>query len=274
MRTIAFATFLFVLVTVKTFEIHPKIMNGFDSKRDQHPFYAFLIMKLATKKVSWCGGSLISNQFILTAAHCTAPAIKMSVHLGTLNATRRNETGRYGEFVRKQNIYIHPYYNAKLLTNDISLIKLEKPITFTKNIQPIRLQNTCQPNENGCKVIVVGNGHFSSEHKIAPIQQWVSMTTISIVECKNHFAFLHLAIQNNVICAKNTETRSIGRGDSGGPLIRDGKLIGVCSFLPQAYGNLSRQQVASSEPQGFVKISAYHEWINEITKLKLKICYS
>lgn len=274
MRT--FATFVILLVTVKTlktFEISPKIMNGFDSKRGEYPFYAFLIMKLAIKNVSWCGGSLISNQFILTAAHCTAPAINMSVHLGTWNARRGNETGRHGEFVRKENIYIHPYYNENFLTNDISLIKLEKPIKFTKNIQPIRLQNTCQPNENA-NVIVVGNGYFSPEHKIAPILQWVPMKTVSIFECRKHFAFLHFTIQNDVICAKNTDKRSIGRGDSGGPLVRDGTLIGVCSFLPQEYANSSRQQVPSSEPQGFVKLSAYHGWINQITKLKLKICYA
>lgn len=267
-----FGGLLFFLIAVETVDIKSKIMNGFASKRNQYPFYAFLIMKSATKNISWCGGSLISNQFVLTAAHCTQSAVKMSVHLGTWEVKKSNETGRHSEFIQKENIFIHPHYDAQYLINDISLIKLEKPIKFTANIRSIQIQNTCQPNDN-VNVIVIGNGYYSSVYNMAPILQWIPMKTISVLECRRYFQFLQFTRQN-VICAKNTETRSVGRGDSGGPMVRDGNLIGICSFLPENNGNSSASEVPSSEPQGFVKLSLYHDWIKKITNLKLKICYS
>lgn len=263
-----FGGFLFFIVVVESFHIKPKILNGFAAERNQYPFYAFLIMKSATKNISWCGGSLISNQFVLTAAHCTQPAVKMSVHLGTWKVKQRNETGRHSEFVKKKNIYIHPHYDAQYLINDVSLIKLEQPITFTANIRSIQIQNTCQPNDNA-NVIAIGNGFYSSKYNMAPVLQWIPMTTISIMECQNSHAFLRITGQK-VICAKNMENRSIGKGDSGSPLIRDGNLIGICSFL----GNSSAPEVPSSVPQGFVKLSSYHDWVKKITNLQLKICYS
>lgn len=266
MRTFILTSLLLFLSMAHAFELESRIVNGFAAKRGEYPYYAFLIMKTAQKNISWCGGSIISDQFILTAAHCTQPVAKISVHLGSWKAKNGNETGRYAEVIRKTNVYIYPNYNKQYLINDISLIRLKQSISFTANIQPIRLRNTCQSNEN-VSVIAIGNGFFSRKYPIAPILQWTPMTTIPFRQCKNHYPFL--VWHSSAICAKNTDDRAIKPGDSGGPLVRKFAqhdiLIGISSFVPNNKTNLST-------PQGFVNLIAYHEWIAEITKMKLQIC--
>lgn len=262
MRILTLASFLLFLYTHDALKLESRIIGGFAAKRGQYPFYVFLVQKSAQKNVTWCGGSLISDQFVLTAAHCTQPAEKIALHLGTWKAKHGNETGRIAEIVRRKNVYIHPNYNAKYLINDISLIKLKQSITLTANIQPIRLQGTCQSNDNA-KVIAIGNGYHSRKYPLAPILQWTPLTTIPFRHCKSVWPFL--VWHQSAICAKNSEGRAIKQGDSGGPLIRDHVLIGLASFAPF-------NKTDSSKPQGFVDLIKYHGWIAGITEMNLTIC--
>lgn len=274
MRLLILGAVLLLLRLNLAFELKPRIINGFAAKRGQYPFYAFLVMQTLEKNISRCGGSLISDQFVLTAAHCTQPFEKIAVYLGMWKAKDKNEIGRYREVVGKRNFYVHPNYNVTLIINDISLIKLKAAITFTANIQPIRLQDTCESNEN-ISVIAIGNGYFSSKHQIAPILQWAPLTTISYPQCMKYYKFDFIAWHTKItICAESSHKfpllrppTCIKQGDSGSALLRrrDGLLIGMSSFTTSNSTDLTT-------PQGFVNLIAYHEWIANITKMNLTIC--
>lgn len=265
MRTLLCVSFLLlsILSVINGLDIQPRIVNGFAAKRSEYPFYVFLVTKNAQRKVGWCGGSLISDRFIVTAAHCTENAEKIAVCLGSWKARNHTEIGRERIVIMKRNIFIHPKYSKKWLMNDISLIRLDEAVQFSQNILPIRLQEACESNED-TRVVAVGNGFFSEKHRVAPILQWAPMITVSFIECAKYNPFVVFHRNQNTICAVNIEGRTIRKGDSGGPLIRNGRLIGITSFVP------ANNELTS--PHGFVNVIDYHGWISNITNLPLKTC--
>ena len=104
------------------------------------PWQALIIQthKLERNRRRTCGGSLISNQWILTAAHCHSPEFEVdAIYLG-LNSQRLRKNSVHRNAARIIN---YPQYNHRSLRNDIALIELDKPVQYNAMIQPICLSD-------------------------------------------------------------------------------------------------------------------------------------
>jgi secreted trypsin-like serine protease len=110
-----------------------KIIGGFPVAAGTYPFYAQF---LSTGGSFYCGSSLVSPEFILTAAHCTEGETPSSIKfkIGAL-CNDANNCGQYSESKTVKQIFNHPQYNSNTMVNDFALVQL----TSRSAIQPVSM---------------------------------------------------------------------------------------------------------------------------------------
>lgn len=116
-----------------------RILGGQTATRGQFPYQVSLRVQNGT--AHFCGGTLISNRFILTAGICAggATAVPRNVH-AILGAHTRNGTD--GTRYALDLIVRHPRYNPFMFANDIAVARTARPVTFTNLIRAIPLPTT------------------------------------------------------------------------------------------------------------------------------------
>nr|XP_008508846.1 PREDICTED: granzyme H-like [Equus przewalskii] len=97
------------------------IIGGHEAKPHSHPYTVFVQFLLENKKKR-CGGVLVLEDFVLTAAHCRGRVINVS--LGAHNIQKQGKTQ---QVITERQAIRHPDYNPKNLSNDIMLLKLREP---------------------------------------------------------------------------------------------------------------------------------------------------
>lgn len=114
--------FLFILIQVVFFRISENvaIIHGDQARTGQFPYFAFLEIELqAENKLIGCGATLISDKWLLTAAHCIAKADRLVAKLGTSELDSFFEAEYMEISIEKDNFHVHPGYVQQILWNDI-----------------------------------------------------------------------------------------------------------------------------------------------------------
>ncbi|XP_033356794.1 proclotting enzyme-like [Bombus vosnesenskii] len=183
----------------------------------------------------FCGGSLIDDRHILTAAHCVAnmnswDVARLTVRLGDYNIKTNTEISHIERRVKR--VVRHRGFNARTLYNDIALLTLNEPVPFTKEIRPICLPSGPQLYI-GCTATVIGWGSLRESGPQPAILQKVSIPIWSNNECKLKYgAAAPGGIVDSFLCAGRAAKDSCS-GDSGGPLmVNDGRWtqVGIVSW--------------------------------------------
>ncbi|TMW53550.1 hypothetical protein DOY81_001314 [Sarcophaga bullata] len=238
-------------------ELEGRITNGELAKPGQFPYQVGLSLAFGEKS-AWCGGTLISDRWVLTAAHCTDNADSVTVYLGAIDIKNGNEKGQQRIFVSKKNIIVHEDWDAAVLRNDISLIKLPVAVEFNERVQPAALpkMDGKYSTYEGDLVWASGWGKDSdSATAVTQFLQFIEAPVIKNSACNRYYLG---SITDKMICIGTSGKKSTCNGDSGGPLVyKDGEInyvIGATSF-GIALG------CEKGWPGVFTRVTSYLDWI-------------
>jgi len=245
-------------------DMSTRIVNGFNSTRGQFPHQVLILITLGENQTSLCGGSLISNLWVVTAAHCTVSGVSFQIHLGAHSLRNFQEEGRVIQTVNASNSFVHPEYFPQFLVNDIALLRLNKPVEFSDTIQPVSLTERGNYH-HGVTAVASGFGVLNTTNSnVASYLKWTQFDTVNNFKCAQLFGDLVsvLVLRPSILCAVGRRQSSVCFGDSGGPLItEDGVLIGVTSFV-------SGKGCHLGYPTGFTRVSYYLDFIFVITGIR------
>lgn len=122
----------------RTFRPQTRIVNGAVADEYQFPWFASIRSHTADGLQSICGGSIISADRVLTAAHCTHGYVALTLGFGSTNIDMPRVTMSAASTVE------HPRYNAENLNFDIAVVRLPQRLPFSAHIQAIRMPSRHQ----------------------------------------------------------------------------------------------------------------------------------
>jgi len=193
-----------------------RIVGGRPADPDEWPWLAALVRRGGSGSGQYCGATLISNTHVLTAAHCLEPFSKeeILVKLGEYDFSQSGETG--DETFSVTAMKLHENYNSVTYENDIAIIRLDRPATFSNSIWPICLPDASQEFTN-TRAFVIGWGTIYFGGPVSNTLQEVNVRVWDNSQCANNYATLDRQVTDTMLCAGETNRDSC-QGDSGGPL--------------------------------------------------------
>uniref|UniRef100_A0A8C2B6M6 Peptidase S1 domain-containing protein n=1 Tax=Cyprinus carpio TaxID=7962 RepID=A0A8C2B6M6_CYPCA len=231
-----------------TARVNVGIVNGREAKPHSRPY----MVSVQAKKSHICGGFLISDRFVMTAAHCPKDSSVVTVVLGAHDLQKKNENS-----VRftVESYHQHPNYTNKSFHNDILLLKLEKNVQLNDNIKWISIPAEGSDIEAGSVCSIAGWGRLATKGKRSDHLMETDVKVMNNMECESKWGKKYFST-SQMMCVHG-DGGSCNR-DSGGPLVCGDTAVGVTSFGDPKICN-SRER-----PEVYIKISPYIEWICKV----------
>ncbi|KAJ6634127.1 Chymotrypsin-2 [Pseudolycoriella hygida] len=220
-----------------------RIVGGSTASAGQFPHQASL---QSNANAHFCGAFIINTRWVGSAAHCTIgrTAANTRVRVGSNSRT----TG--GTLFQASAIRNHGSYNSNTLANDISTVQTSGTMSQTNTVRPIPLGSA---NVGAVSAQVSGWGQTSHPGSAPTNLQFLNTQTLTNADCRaRHTAGNANLVQASNICTFTRSGQGTCMGDSGGPLIAGGTVIGAVSWGIAC---------AQGRPDVYARISSFRTWL-------------
>ncbi|KAJ8683975.1 hypothetical protein QAD02_019767 [Eretmocerus hayati] len=234
-------------------DFRPRIVNGTDVNVGERPFQ----VSLQIDGSHFCGGSILNENYIVTASHCVEGERpeSITVVVGTVNYKKPGESRGATKIIQ------HEDYNPDdSYANDIALIKLDSPLTYTELIKPVPLPDSHEKIPAKSVAVVSGWGLLGGDIPFLPehlqkAQIWIANQDY----CQKVMKELGYKVTSTQICANDpSNRRGQCNGDSGGPLTVNGTLTGIVSW------SYKDPYCASTKYPGvYTRVPEFIDWIKK-----------
>ncbi|TKR57811.1 hypothetical protein L596_030461 [Steinernema carpocapsae] len=256
------------------------IFGGSNAAPGQFPWHIYLNYTRDGKDV-FCGGSLISPQHVLSAAHCLEESVDKDSRwavagVANLDMWKQGQAGGQVQARKIVSYVIHPEFmqNGQVV-NDIVVLEVDRPFVVTKFVKPIRIpKNDSALIKEHTLVTAVGFG-WTEVSGVDPVRkshlQHADVPIASQEKCKVVWKWIdNEDITDNQICA-GAYNMGTGPGDSGGSLNARVKnewvQVGITSFGVPDLNIIHRKNDA---PDVFTRVSKYCSFISKTTRGQLQ----
>jgi len=244
--------------------VNSRVVGGEESIAGKFPWQV-LFKGLSSSTGRWqttCGGSVISNQWVVTAAHCTPGKTPETIHVVLGDFDKTQSDGGHDKEFAVAAIYNHPNYDSSTNNNDISLLKLGGSAVYSDYTIPVCLPTQGVNVNAGTVCWVTGWGVTNTATSSTP--NLMNEARVPIIEqsvCTAWYSQQGVSIMKQMVCA-GFDSGGIDtcQGDSGGPLFCEDSrsstyyLEGITSFGIGC--------ALSQRPGVYARVSEFRDWID------------
>ncbi|MFN2496185.1 MAG: trypsin-like serine protease [Pseudonocardiaceae bacterium] len=197
----------------------PLIVGGESSSTAEYPWVVALTT--STSESAYCGGALAAPDRVVTAAHCISGYSPASVRVIVGRTDLRSDTGEERRVLRA---WVHPDYRSPTEGADVAVLFLDRAVPY----RPVPLEADPDAYPAGRPATVLGWGYTSEGGPSSPVLRSAEVALVADSDCAATFRQFD---PKAMVCADapRGETDAC-YGDSGGPMIADGRLIGIISW--------------------------------------------
>ncbi|XP_069044079.1 serine protease 27-like [Lepisosteus oculatus] len=231
-----------------------------DAEEGQWPWQVYVQIQLNHNNATFCGGSLISEQWVLTTAHAFEPSVLLEQSFVRLGAYKLDQHSKHEVKKSIKKVVLHEQYKKAKDDFDIALVQLDSEVSLSPYISPVQLAKPNDVFTENTECWATGWGMIIENVPLAPPRtlQEVQLPIIDNRRCQSMYN--RKIIREDMMCAGDEDgQKDTCNGDNGGPLVcKKGD-----SWIQAGIVSFGRGCGRPNSPGVYTRVTSFRCWIRK-----------